>query len=186
MTRIIAGTAGGRRIATPPGDATRPTTDRVREALFSSLESQLGGWDDVRFLDLFAGSGANGLEALSRGAVHATFVEADRKAAALISRNAESLGLGAAAEVVAASASTAVERLSAAYHAVLLDPPYDYADESLGTLLGALESRGVLAEDAIVVVERGRRSNEPQWPDHVEATRSKKYGSTVLWYGHRA
>ncbi|MET0448620.1 MAG: RsmD family RNA methyltransferase, partial [Aeromicrobium sp.] len=84
MTRIIAGELGGRRIQTPKGDGTRPTSDRVREALFSSLESELGGFDGLRVLDLFAGSGALGLEALSRGAEWATFVEADAKAAAVV------------------------------------------------------------------------------------------------------
>ena len=186
MSRIIAGTAGGRRIATPPGEATRPTTDRVREALFSSLESQLGGWDDVCFLDLFAGSGANGLEALSRGAARATFVESDRRTAGLIRRNAENLGLQAGAEVIGASVTSAVERLIPAYHAVFLDPPYDYADDALGVLLDTLDRRGLLAMDAIIVVERGARSRVPAWPAGVEAVRSKKYGSTVLWYGRSA
>ncbi|UYM05695.1 16S rRNA (guanine(966)-N(2))-methyltransferase RsmD [Solicola gregarius] len=182
MTRIIAGTAGGRRIATPPGDATRPTTDRVREALFSSLESQLGGWDDVRFLDLFAGSGANGLEALSRGAAHATFVESDRRTAGVIRRNVETLGFSGA-DVTSAAAASAIARLAPAYDVVFLDPPYDYADESLAALLTALADGGLFAPDAVVVVERGARSREPAWPEGVESMRSKKYGSTTLWYG---
>src|SRR3954452_6712324 len=92
MTRIIAGAHGGRRIQTPKGDGTRPTSDRVREALFSSLESELGGFEDVHVLDLFAGSGALGLESLSRGAISAVFVESDTRAAAVIRRNIADLG----------------------------------------------------------------------------------------------
>src|SRR5918992_69187 len=93
MTRIVAGAVGGRRLQTPPGDDTRPTTERVREALFSALESALGSLDGRRVLDLYAGSGAVGLEALSRGAAAAVLVERQRRVAALIRRNAESLGL---------------------------------------------------------------------------------------------
>ena len=92
MTRIIGGTAGGRRLKTPTGDATRPTSDRVREALFSTLESQLGSLTGLRFLDLYAGSGAVGLEAMSRGAGVVTAVESDRRTARLVKDNAETLG----------------------------------------------------------------------------------------------
>ncbi len=92
MTRIVAGQWGGRRIETPKGDGTRPTSDRVREAMFSSVESELGGLDGIRVLDLFAGSGALGLEALSRGADHADLVESDRQAATVIVRNVRELG----------------------------------------------------------------------------------------------
>src|SRR6478672_639808 len=91
MTRIIGGTAGGRRLRTPTGDATRPTADRVREALFSALESQLGSLTGLRFLDLYAGSGAVGLEAMSRGAGVVTAVESDRRTARLVQDNATAL-----------------------------------------------------------------------------------------------
>src|SRR6187431_1390267 len=101
MTRIISGTAGGRRLATPSGPTTRPTTDRVREALFSSIESWCGSLHGLRFLDLYAGSGAVGLEAWSRGAGVVTLVEQDRRTATLISNNARTLGF-AKADVVAA------------------------------------------------------------------------------------
>src|SRR5215218_8684934 len=101
MTRIISGAAGGRRLATPSGPATRPTTDRVREALFSSIESWCGSLQGLRFLDLFAGSGAVGLEAWSRGAGVVTLVEQDRRTASLISANARRLGFTKAHVVVA-------------------------------------------------------------------------------------
>lgn len=188
MTRIIAGAAGGRRIATPPGDATRPTTDRVREALFSSLESQLGGWEGVRFLDVFAGSGAIGLESLSRGAAHATFIESDRRTSELIRRNVGVVGVPEA-NVIAAPAVRALETmsgaLSAAFDAVFLDPPYDYGDDDLAGVLELLGQRDLLAADAVVVVERAKRSTEPAWPGGVEGVRAKRYGATTLWYGRR-
>ena len=105
MTRIIGGTAGGRRLETPRGQTTRPTSDRVREALFSAIESRTGSLDGLRFLDLYAGSGAVGLEAWSRGAGVVTMVEHDRRTAALITRNAAALGF-AKARVVATSVAT--------------------------------------------------------------------------------
>src|SRR5215218_7676192 len=104
MTRIISGAAGGRRLATPSGPATRPTTDRVREALFSSIESWCGSLQGLRFLDLFAGSGAVGLEAWSRGAGVVTLVESDRRTARLIADNARTLGF-AKADVVSGKVS---------------------------------------------------------------------------------
>ena len=107
MTRIIGGAAGGRRIATPQGAQTRPTSDRVREALFSALESWAGSLHGLRFLDLYAGSGAVGLEAWSRGATDVTLVESDRRTAALVAGNARELGFRGA-DVVAASVASAL------------------------------------------------------------------------------
>src|SRR5215216_3738843 len=124
MTRIIGGSAGGRRITAPSGQQTRPTTDRVREALFSSVEAWCGSLSGLRFLDLYAGSGAVGLEAWSRGAGVVTLVEQDRRTASLISANARRLGF-AKAHVVVASVAVALQRTpSAPYDVVFLDPPY--------------------------------------------------------------
>lgn len=180
MTRIIAGSAGGRRLETPRGDATRPTSDRVREALFSMLESWFGGWGDVRVLDLYAGSGAVGLEAASRGAAAVTLVEHDRRTAALIDRNARTLGL--TVRVVPATAHTALgsppER---PVDLVFSDPPYPLPDDAVAADLDALAAHGWLADGALVVVERSRRSPEPQWPDGFGAGRRRKYGETTLW-----
>ena len=118
--RIIAGKWRGRTLEAPPGLATRPTADRVREALFSMLASRLGSFEDLRVADLFAGSGALGFEALSRGASHATFVESDVKAAGAVRRNAEKLG--ATVQVMSGSA-LALPR-SEPFHLIFADPPY--------------------------------------------------------------
>lgn len=180
MTRIIGGTAGGRRLETPRGEATRPTSDRVREALFSALESWFGSWEGVRVLDLYAGSGAVGLEAASRGAAQVTLVEHDRRTAALIGSNARTLGL--AVHVVTATAHTALARPpEQPVDLVFSDPPYPLADEAVDADLAMLVEHGWLADDALVVVERSRRSREPRWPDGFFSTQRRKYGETTLW-----
>ena len=182
MTRIVGGVAGGRRIATPKGDQTRPTSDRVREALFSALESWAGSLHGLRFLDLYAGSGAIGLEAWSRGASAVTLVESDRRTAALVASNARGLGFDAA-EVVAASVSTALAgHPRSPYDVVFSDPPYPLDEESLARDLALLASNGWLAEGALVIVERASRSPEPTWPAGLALLREKKYGETRLWY----
>lgn len=186
MTRIIGGAAGGRRISTPRGVTTRPTSDRVREALFSAIESWSGSLHGLRFLDLYAGSGAIGLEAWSRGAGVVTLVEQDRKTAALIAENAKSIGFARANVVAAAVASTLRRPPSAPYDIAFLDPPYTLTDEALAADLLALTAEGWLVPGALVVVERSGRSPQPAWPDGIVADREKRYGETVLWYGHAA
>lgn len=181
MTRIIAGTYGGRRIQTPKGDGTRPTSDRVREALFSSLESELGGFDEeLRVLDLFAGSGALGIEALSRGAAYAVFVEAHTQAAAVIKRNLSELG--APGEVERSKAERWVEDGTPdAFGLVFIDPPYAVPTAQVTSLVAGVKE-SFTADDALFVVERSTR--DPFiWPESVEGLRSKKYGETTLWYG---
>ena len=186
MTRIIGGAAGGRRLITPRGVATRPTSDRVREALFSAVEAWCGSLDGLRFLDLYAGSGAVGLEAWSRGAGVVTFVEQDRKTAALITRNVETLGASRA--VVTASSVVAALRKSpsAPYDIAFLDPPYPLADNEVTAALAALVAGDWLVPGALVVVERSGRGPDLVWPDGLVGERSKKYGETMLWYGHAA
>jgi len=185
VTRIIGGSAGGRRIATPKGDATRPTSDRVREALFSALESWAGSLHGLRVLDLYAGSGAIGLEAWSRGAAAVTLVESDRRTAALIGANVRDLGCRAA-DVVAGSVATVLagqpKPAYGPYDVVFSDPPYPLDDESLARDLALLVENGWLADGALVVVERAKRSPEPTWPDGLTLLREKKYGETRLWY----
>jgi 16S rRNA (guanine966-N2)-methyltransferase len=183
VTRIIGGFARGRRIETPPGRATRPTTDRTREALFSSLESELGSLQGLDVLDLYAGSGAIGLEAVSRGARHATFVEADRRVSALIRRNAAALGMGDVAVVTGraesvVSAPPRREPFDVAY----VDPPYDLPTPVIVTVLERLTGSGWLAEDAVVVVERAVGAGEPRWPAGYHLLRRRRYGETILWY----
>jgi 16S rRNA (guanine966-N2)-methyltransferase len=184
MTRIIGGSAGGRRIAAPTGQHTRPTTDRVREALFSSIEAWCGSLQGLRFLDLYAGSGAVGLEAWSRGAGVVTLVESDRRTARLIGDNARTLGFAKADVVAGTVAATLAKPPAAPYDVAFLDPPYPLDDTSVGAELGLLCLQGWLVPGAMVVVERSTRSPEPRWPSGIEAERHKRYGETTLWYGH--
>lgn len=181
MTRIIGGTAGGRRLRTPTGHLTRPTSDRVREALFSALESALGSLGGLRFLDLYAGSGAVGLEAASRGAGPVTLVEQDRRTATLIRGNAAALRL-AGVDVVAGSVRRYLDRgPGPAYDAVFLDPPYDLAGAAVTGDLRALAG-GWLAQEALVVVERSTHSGPVEWPDGYAPARTRTYGETSLLF----
>ena len=158
----------------------------MREALFSAVESWCGSLHGLRFLDLYAGSGAVGLEAWSRGAGVVTLVEQDRRTAALISSNARALGF-AKANVMAASVGSTLRRPPAApYDVAFLDPPYPLADEAVADDLRALVDQAWLVPGALVVVERSSRSPEPGWPDGFTGIREKRYGETVLWYGHAA
>lgn len=185
MTRIISGRAGGRRLQTPKGDQTRPTSDRVREALFSAVEARVGSLQGLRFLDLYAGSGAIGLEAWSRGAAAVTLVEADRRTADLVRANARSIGCDVAEVLTRSVATVLAERPPAPYDLVFADPPYPLDDDAVARDLTLLVEHGWLAEDALVVVERSRRSPEPTWPSGLEPLpgkrRLKKYGETYLW-----
>ncbi len=179
----MAGRFGGRRLNAPSGRDTRPTSDRVREALFSALEAmtELAG---ARVLDLFAGSGAVGLEALSRGASHVLLVESDAKAVRVIRENIAVLG-AAAARVAAGRAGTvlAAGPADGAYDIVFADPPYALSEAELTGVLAALAGHGWLADDAVLVVERSSRSPEPTWVQGVTGERSRRYGETALWYG---
>lgn len=181
MTRIVAGAAGGRRLQVP-SRGTRPTSDRVREAVFSAVESRMD-LDGARVLDLYAGSGALGLEALSRGAAHARFVEADRSAAGLLRRNAAALGLSGAQITVAAVEAVLVEPPCEPYDLVLADPPYAKGEAELGAVLAALVSRCWLAPGALLVVERAARSPAPSWPEGVAVLTHRRYGETRVYYG---
>ncbi|MFJ9716222.1 16S rRNA (guanine(966)-N(2))-methyltransferase RsmD [Streptomyces sp. NPDC101213] len=188
MTRVIAGKAGGRRLAVPPGTGTRPTSDRAREALFSTWQSLLGGapLDGERVLDLYAGSGAVGLEALSRGAGHTLLVEADARAARTIRENVRTLGLPGA-EVRAGKARQIVQTPPAQpYDLVFLDPPYAVTDDDLREILLTLRSEGWLTAEALVTVERSTRGGVFDWPDGFEAIRSRRYGEGTFWYGRAA
>ena len=181
MTRIVAGAAKGRPLAVPPR-GTRPTSDRAREALFSTLAGLLD-LDGARVLDLYAGTGAVGLEALSRGAAHVTFVESDRTAAATVQRNADTVGLPGAHVVRRAVEAFLGGPPDAPFDLVFADPPYALDEPALATVLAALA--GWLAPDGIVVVERSARGAEPQWPDVIQSVKQKRYGEGLLWYGRR-
>lgn len=196
VTRIIAGTLGGRRLNTPRGDATRPTADRVREALFSRLAAQdaLAG---AYVLDLYAGSGALGLEAASRGAASVLAVESDRDTARLIRSNVEDFKVGGIVtvrndtveRVLAAGPgelAVAGDRDPATYELALLDPPYPLTDDVLADVLAALVDNDWLAPDATVVVERSRRAREPRWPTGLTAADARTYGDTTLHFAFAA
>ncbi|MFF7332558.1 16S rRNA (guanine(966)-N(2))-methyltransferase RsmD [Streptomyces sp. NPDC090306] len=188
MTRVIAGRAGGRRLAVPPGNGTRPTSDRAREGLFSSWESLLGGpLSGERVLDLYAGSGAVGLEALSRGAGHTLLVEADARAARTIRDNVRAVGLpGAEVRTAKAEQAARGEAPAEPYDLVFLDPPYAVPDDDLREILLTLRTGGWLADDALVTVERSTRGGEFRWPTGFGAIRSRRYGEGTFWYGRAA
>ncbi len=185
MTRIVGGLARGRRLQVTSGARTRPTSERVREALFSTLESTRGGWSGARVLDLYAGSGALGLEALSRGATTVQLVEHARPALAVLHRNVDAVGLPGA-RVVAARVERYVGAAAAEpFDVVLVDPPYPLPGGAVTDVLTALVRHGWLATDAVVVVERATRSGAVEWPDGLTGTPERRYGETTLWYGHR-
>lgn len=178
MTRIVAGSAGGRRLRVPPA-GTRPTSDRVREALFNLLAARMD-FDGARVLDLYAGSGALGLEALSRGASHALLVESDRKAAAVIRGNIADLAV-AGAELRAGTVTSVLATAPAeTYDLVLSDPPYAVDDAAIEADLQALVTNKWLHEDALIVVERSARSPETDWPAPYSALKSRRYGETRI------
>lgn len=182
MSRIIAGELGGRRLTVPPGRTTRPTSDRTREALFSSL-SATHALETGVFLDLYAGSGAVGLEALSRGAPGAVLVESSRDAVRVIERNIRDLQLTDRARVIGSRVSPALTMLRGLDAAtVFLDPPYaDDADDLAETIRRIVEEH-IVDADGLIVLERDRRSDW-QWPAVVQPVRDRRYGETVLWYG---
>ncbi len=180
MTRIIAGTVGGRTLRTPAGRGTRPTSDRVREALFSALEAR-GAVAGARVLDLYAGSGALGLEALSRGAEDAIFVESDQRALRTVRANIAQLGFDDRTQVIAMSVLPAVARVGPhPVDLVLVDPPYDLAEADLGDVLGALTDESWLAPGGLVVVERSSRSPAPAWSVEYEVEKPRRYGETTV------
>jgi 16S rRNA (guanine966-N2)-methyltransferase len=184
VARVIAGEAGGRRLAVPGGRDTRPTSDRAREGLFATIASMLGSLDGARVLDLYAGSGAVGLEALSRGAGHVLLVEHGTRAARVIRENIEAIGLPGA--VLAADR---VERVLARgpgggrYDVVFADPPYALADAAVSQVLSLLAGQGWLAPGALVIVERATRSGPVNWPDGFVPDKARRYGEATFWYG---
>ncbi len=182
MTRIIGGSARSRRLKTPGGEATRPTSDRVREALFSALEAQLGSLTGRRFLDLYAGSGAIGLEAMSRGAGVLTAVESNRRTARLAQDNAATLGFDDVEVVAQPVARALAVRPRAPYDVVFADPPYPMGNEEVEQALSLLVDQGWLGTGSVLVVERSARSVEPAWPAGLVRHRERRYGETVLWY----
>lgn len=185
MTRIVAGAAGGRRLSVPAGRGTRPTADRAREGLFATVLAIRGSLDGARVLDLYAGSGAVGLEALSRGASDVLLVESDPRAARVIRRNIETVRLPGA-RLLADRAERVLARGPGAdppRDVIFADPPYAAPDEEVRRVLTALRGHGWLAPGALVVVERATRSGPFDWPAGYTPERSRGYGEATLWYG---
>lgn len=179
--RIVAGAAKGRRLTAPP-EGTRPTSDRVREAMFNTLAARVR-LDGARVLDLFAGTGAVGLEALSRGAAEAVFVEQGRAALTVLRRNIETVGLPGAAVIARPVASYLSDGAAEPFDLVFADPPYALDNDEVIGVLAGLDS-GWLAEDARVVVERSDRTESFSTAEtFVTPEFEKRYGDTVLWYG---
>ncbi|MFJ4168709.1 16S rRNA (guanine(966)-N(2))-methyltransferase RsmD [Paenarthrobacter sp. NPDC089714] len=188
MSRVIAGVAGGNPLTSVPGTATRPTTDRVKEALFSRLES-LAVIDDARVLDLYAGSGSLGIESASRGARSVELVEFDGRASDICQRNADMVNQvlgGKKVSVHRSKVESFLERAgeAALWDLVFLDPPYPLEEPALSAVLAKLAPH--LDEGAVVVVERSSRSPEPTWPETLECFADKKYGETMLWFAEPA
>jgi 16S rRNA (guanine966-N2)-methyltransferase len=184
VARVIAGEAGGRRLTVPGGRETRPTSDRAREGLFATIASIIGSLAGARVLDLYAGSGAVGLEALSRGAAHVLLVESGARAGRVIRENIEALGLPGAQLIV-----DRTERVLARgpeggrYDLAFADPPYALPDEEVSAMLTALADRAWLAPGALVIVERATRSGPVRWPAGYAADRARRYGEATFWYG---
>ncbi len=186
MSRIVAGAAGGSPLVSVPGEGTRPTTDRVKEALFSRLES-LNMLAGTRVLDLYAGSGSLGVESASRGAASVELVEFNERAAAVCQRNAELVNKVLGSKLVRVQRSKVESFLTRVAEAsvdqwdlVFMDPPYPLTETELSAVLELLGPR--LSSYAVVVVERSSRTPEPTWPDTLEAFAEKKYGETRLWF----
>ena len=192
MTRVIAGTAGGRRLSVPAGRDTRPTSDRAREGLFATVQAIRGPLTGASVLDLYAGSGAVGLEALSRGAARALLAESDPRAVRVIRANVAALGL-TGASVAADRVERVLARGPATQQAggegdgrfgvVFADPPYAMAGELVTAMLTALLEAGWLTPGALVVVERSTRSGPVHWPEGYTGDRARRYGEATLWYG---
>jgi len=176
--RIIAGRFKGKRLPAIRGKAVRPTTGRVREAVFNILGPMLEG---ARTLELFAGTGAFGFEALSRGAASAVFVDKDKEVAALISQTARMLGLEDQISILAMDASRALDKLARAgeqFSIIYLDPPY--ATEWIAKIVNDPTLITLLAADGVLVVEKGIRTPEPPWPDLLHKRLARQYGDTLI------
>jgi 16S rRNA (guanine966-N2)-methyltransferase len=178
MTRIVGGVAGGRRLAVPPGRTVRPTSERVREALASALEARLGGLTGRTVLDLFGGTGAVGLELLSRGAAAVTLVESSAPVRKVLEANVAAVGL-AGATVVGGRAEAVLQDPDGRWDVVFLDPPYAFEIEPL--LAAAAPHAGDL-----LVIERASRDPDPAWPLGFETLHHRRYGDSTLWYGFRS
>lgn len=187
--RIIAGLAKGRNLISPSG-ATRPTSDRAREALFSTLESEFGSIHDLTFLDLYCGSGAVGAEALSRGAAVVYAVDNDEKATSVTRQNFALLenisGIGTTS-VITSSVGKFLDKTSELkFDVVFLDPPYDLPNNEIEKTLSSLVKNGFLKSSAVVAIERDSKSKRLNWPLGLKELKERKYGAATIFYAEPA
>jgi 16S rRNA (guanine966-N2)-methyltransferase len=187
--RIIAGLAKGRNLISPSG-ATRPTSDRAREALFSTLESEFGSINDLTVLDLYCGSGAVGAEALSRGAAVVYAVDNDEKATSVTRQNFALLenisGIGTTS-VITSSVGKFLDKTSELkFDVVFLDPPYDLPNNEIEKTLSSLVKNGFLKPSAVVAIERDSKSKRLNWPLGLKELKERKYGAATIFYAEPA
>lgn len=179
--RVIAGSAGGRRLSAPKGNRVRPTADRVKEALFSMLLSRFGSFDGIDVLDLFAGTGNLGIEALSRGAGTAVFVDSHRQSQDIIRANLALTGLSARSSLLPLDALTALKRLSREqrlFDIIFMDPPYHELD-LIQEVLGELSRSPLISEEGIVILESNGKM-VPALPDNLTLLETRLYGDTAI------
>lgn len=184
--RIIAGSAKGRKLISPEGTSARPTSDRAREALFSALESEFGELTGIRFLDLFAGSGAVSAEAISRGASSCTVVETDRHALDIARKNVEmarATAKNSEALYIEGSVESFATRPSNPFDVIFLDPPYSYPEAELTEIIANLDRNGFIAPSSLVIVERASRSQAFPWPAGMREVKERRYGNAAIYYG---
>lgn len=191
MMRIIAGEYRGRPVKAPKGLTTRPTTDRVRESLMSAIGSALGGFENLRVYDVFAGSGALGLECLSRGAAFALFTDSDAAAVACVKANLATFGVEPSrARVLSADVFKRLPAVGGSFHLVLLDPPYAYDAESIGQLVASLDAAGRIADGALVTYEHAADADISAFSSALGATfthrGTKIYGDTAIEFFGKA
>ena len=187
--RIIAGLAKGRNLISPSG-ATRPTSDRAREALFSTLESEFGSINDLNVLDLYCGSGAVGAEALSRGAAVVYAVDNDEKATSVTRQNFALLenisGIGTTS-VITSSVGKFLDKTSELqFDVIFLDPPYDLPNNEIEKTLSSLVKNGFLKSSAVVAIERDSKSKRLNWPLGLKELKERKYGAATIFYAEPA
>jgi len=184
--RIIAGLAKGRSIDAV-ASSTRPTSDRAREALFSTLTSEFGEFDGLHVLDLYAGTGAIALEALSRGAALVHAVEKDDSAAKAITSNWENLKSASCPGIFHLYSMNVhrflEDKAAQPYHFIYIDPPYDVEDVDVIETLIQLRDGGFIDQQALIAIERNSRVKEISWPEGLEEIRQKKYGQATIFYG---
>ena len=183
--RIIAGSGKGKRLTSPTGEGVRPTSDRAREGLFSSLESEFSSIEDLIFLDLFAGSGAVGVEALSRGAALVHAVEADTHTAEIAIKNFHLLSEPSRKhKVFQSKAARFLEsEFPVKYDIIFMDPPYDLSNADVEDLLGTIIVRDLLQPRGLIAIERESKSKEFAWPASLALEKRRSYGQGSIYYG---